>query len=103
MLRVFFTLNSSFYPTRRHPAHPDQCACRFFIFLETQALWSRGHDTEKVHCNVVRRVDNAITCRRTGYDRYGTEMLPIQVHALIERKHEGDKETNLGAFGKATA
>ena len=63
--------------TRRHPAHPVSVA--ILLPREIQALWSQNHDTEILHTNVVSRVGNGMTCRRTGYDTYGIQMLAIQM------------------------
>ena len=82
--------------TSRHPAHPvsvpilppreDTC----YVVTKPQ----HRNTTYRYNTNVVRRVDNGMTCRRTGYDRCDVQMLAIQMHALTERKNERDKETN---------
>ena len=62
--------------TRRHQPHP--VSVPILHPREIQALWSQNHDTEIRHCNGCSRVDNAMTCHRTGYDTY-TQKLAIQM------------------------
>ena len=63
-----------------------QCPCQFFLL-----------EKYKLHTNAVSRVDNGMTCRRTGYDRYGIRMLAIQMGqrntAYKWRQSRSDKET----------
>ena len=56
------------------------CRCRAPPSREkiNEKLWSPNRDTE-IHCNAVSRVDNAMTCNRSGYDRYDMQMLAIQM------------------------
>ena len=57
---------------------------------EIQALWSQNHDTAEIlHAinNVVSRVENGMTCRRTGCDRYGIQKLAIQTGQRDNRKN----------------
>ena len=67
LLCVFFTLNRSFYPSTAHPVSvPILPPTR-----EIQALWSQNHDDrDLLLCSAVSKVDSAMTCHRTGYDRY---------------------------------
>ena len=77
--------------TRRHPAHP--VSVPILPPREIQALWSQNHDTEILHTNVVSRVGNGMTCRRTGYDRYGILMLRGITPDALTEKNVRDKET----------
>ena len=75
--------------TGRHLAHP--VSVLILPPREIQALWSENHDTEILHCNAVSRVDNAMSCHRTGYDRYDIQMLAI-LDASKGRKTKGTKK-----------
>ena len=56
-----------------------QCPCLFFL-LEIYKLCGHKTTTQRIlHNNVVSRVDNGMTCRRTGYNRYGIQMLSTQI------------------------
>ena len=67
---MFFTIIRFFLPV---DIQHNQCPSRFFnpINREVQTLWSQNYDTEILHCCAVLRVDNAMPCHRTGYDRHG--------------------------------
>ena len=58
-----------------------QCPCRFFL-LERYKLCGHKTTTQRYYILtylVVSRVDNGMTCRRTGYYRNGIPMLAIQM------------------------
>ena len=65
------------FSSRRHPSHPA-CMPTLFINGEIQGLWLQNGDREILHCNAVRRVDNAMTCNRARYGRY-------DIHIIIMR------------------
>ena len=63
-------MEGAYFKTRAPGCAYNFCPPSSVLLLEIQALWSQNHDTEILHCNAVSRVDNAMTCHRTGYDRY---------------------------------
>ena len=79
----------------RHNRESLPCPCRFFP-LEIEALWSRTHDIEVLHCSAARRVENAVAYHRTGLwmrqARHTTVITAIQMR-WQERKNERDEET----------
>ena len=79
--------------TRRHPAH--RLPVPIFPPREIQALRSQKHDTEVLHCNAVSRVDNAITCHRTGYGRYDRQLYSNCSHSrCVDKRKTKETETN---------
>ena len=66
-----------FLCTRRHPAYPVSVLT--FRPREILALWSQNHDTEIIHRNAVKGVDNAMPCHRTGYDRHNIRSPATQI------------------------
>ena len=52
----------------------NQCPCRFFNPREIQVMWSQNYATEILRY-AANRVDNAMPCHPTGYDRHGIYIL----------------------------
>ena len=89
---VLLTLNRCFLsiygPTS---STHTQFPCRF-VLLERYKLCchktTTDRDSTKVHCNAAGRVDNAMACHRTGYDRYDIQMLRGKPDVLTREKRK---------------
>ena len=61
-----FALSRCGYPST---SSTPKCPCRLFN-LEIRALPSQSHDKDVLHFDAARRADNALTCRRTRYEKH---------------------------------
>jgi len=81
---VFFTLNRSFYPSTS--STPIILSVPILHPREVQALWSQTYDTEILHRNAAKGVDNAMSCHRAGYNRHNVRTPATQIHRMREKR-----------------
>ena len=74
---VFFTLNRSFYPSTS--STPIILSVPILHPREVQALWSQTYDTEILHRNAAKGVDNAMSCHRAEYNRHNIRTQATQI------------------------
>ena len=94
----FFTISRSFHPSTIQHTQYSSVRADSSSRRETSPRGSQNHDKEILHCNAVSRVDKAMTCHSTRYDRYDVQMLLAcrKTDALTREKNEKQiEETNV--------